>query len=148
MVLTLFFQKNYFQLFDVLWYFKLWRIPLCYLFLLFRTFYASIFHYKIDNLEEYSLAMNIATSFTCVKSQYYTAKSSFSDLSKLRKENASNRLDVEGAHDAVGIIKCSWGFGRRCEPPNGFRADPWWGLSGRSARKLHDFHVSQAPTLA
>ena len=63
--------------------------------------------------------MNIATSFTCVKSQYYTAKSSFSDLSKLRKENASNSLD------AVGIIKCSWEFGRRCKPPNGFRADPW-----------------------
>ena len=35
-----------------------------------------------------------------------------SDLSRLRKENAWNRLDAEGDHDAVGIIKCSWGFGR------------------------------------
>ena len=51
--------------------------PLCYLFLLFRTFYASIFHYKIDSLEEYSLATDIATSFTCFKPQYYTRKSSF-----------------------------------------------------------------------
>ena len=56
---------------------KLWRIPLCYLFLFFRTFYASIFHYKIDSLEEYSLATDIATSFTCFKPQYYTRKSSF-----------------------------------------------------------------------
>ena len=46
--------------------------PLCYLFLLFRTFYASIFHYKIDSLEEYSLAASIATIFTCFKPQYYT----------------------------------------------------------------------------
>ena len=48
----------------------------CYLFL-FRTFYASIFHHKIDSLEEYSLAMDIATSFACFKPQYYTRKSSF-----------------------------------------------------------------------
>ena len=53
------------------------RIPLCYLFLLLRTFYVSIFHYKIDSLEEYSLATDIATSFTCFKPQYYTRKSSF-----------------------------------------------------------------------
>ena len=72
-----FFQKNYFWLFDVFWYFKLWRIPLCYLFSLFRTFYASIFHYKIDSLEEYSLATEITTSFTCFKHQYYARKSSF-----------------------------------------------------------------------
>ena len=72
-----FFQKNYFWLFDVFWYFKLWRIPLCYLFLLFRTFYASIFHYKIDSLEEYFLATEITTSFTCFKHQYYARKSSF-----------------------------------------------------------------------
>ena len=53
------------------------RIPLCYLFLLLRTFYVSIFRYKIDSLEEYSLATDIATSFTCFKPQYYTRKSSF-----------------------------------------------------------------------
>ena len=47
------------------------------IFLLFRTFYASIFHYKIDSLEEYSLATDIATNFTCFKPQYYTRKSSF-----------------------------------------------------------------------
>ena len=41
------------------------------IFLLFRTFYASIFHYKIDSLEEYSLATDIATNFTCFKPQYY-----------------------------------------------------------------------------
>ena len=35
--------------------------------LLFRAFYASIFYGKIDSLEEYSLAMDIATSFTCFK---------------------------------------------------------------------------------
>ena len=51
--------------------------PLCYLFLLFRTFYASIFHYKIDSQEEYFLATDIATSFTCFKPQYYARKSSF-----------------------------------------------------------------------
>ena len=39
--------------------------PPCYLFLLFRTFYASIFYYKIDSLEKYRLATDIATSFTC-----------------------------------------------------------------------------------
>ena len=66
-----------FWLFDVFWYFKLWRIPPCYLFLLFRSFYASIFHYKFGSLEEYSLVTNIATSFTCFKLQYYTRKSSF-----------------------------------------------------------------------
>ena len=36
---------------------------------LFRTFYASIFHYKIDSPEEYSLATDIVTSFTCFKPQ-------------------------------------------------------------------------------
>ena len=76
-----FFQKHHFRLFDVFWYFKLWRIHLCYLFLLFRTFYASIFHYKIDSLKEYSLAMDIAMSFTCFKPQYYTRKSSFNPTS-------------------------------------------------------------------
>ena len=45
--------------------------------LLLRTFYVSIFHYKIDSLEEYFLATDIATSFTCFKPQYYTRKSSF-----------------------------------------------------------------------
>ena len=45
--------------------------------LLLRTFYGSIFHYKIDILEESSLATDIATSFTCFKLQYYTRKSSF-----------------------------------------------------------------------
>ena len=33
---------------------------LCYLFLLFRTSYASIFHFKIESLEEYFLATDIA----------------------------------------------------------------------------------------
>ena len=51
--------------------------PPSYLFLLFKTVNAPIFHYKIDILEEYSLATNIATSYTCFKSQYYTRKSSF-----------------------------------------------------------------------
>ena len=44
----------------------------CYLFLLLRTFYASIFHLKIDSLEEHALATDIATSFTCLKWQSYT----------------------------------------------------------------------------
>ena len=48
-----------------------------YVILLFETFYASIFHYKIDSLEEYFLAMDIAWIFTCFKPQYYTRKSSF-----------------------------------------------------------------------
>ena len=55
------------------WYFKAWRIVLSYLFLLFKPFYVSIFHFKI----EYSLATDIATNFNCVKPQYYTRKSSF-----------------------------------------------------------------------
>ena len=45
--------------------------------MLFRAFYASILHYKIDSLEEYFLAMDIAWIFTCFKPQYYTKKSSF-----------------------------------------------------------------------
>ena len=32
--------------------------------------YASIFHHKIDSLGEYSLATDIATTYTCFKSQY------------------------------------------------------------------------------
>ena len=47
------------------------------IFLLFRTFYTSIFHYKIDGLEEYSSATDIAMSITFFKLQYYTRKSSF-----------------------------------------------------------------------
>ena len=73
----LIFWKKHFWLFDVFWYFKLWRIPLCYLFLLFRTFYASIYHYEIDSVEEYSLATDIVMGFTCFKPQHYTRKSSF-----------------------------------------------------------------------
>ena len=49
--------------------------------MLFRTFYASFFHYKFDSLEVYSLATDIATSFTRFKPQYYTRKSSFYLLS-------------------------------------------------------------------
>ena len=75
--IPLFFSKNHFWLFVGSWYIKLWRIPLCYLFLFFKTFYASILHLKIDSLEEYFLATDIATSFTCFKPQYYTRKSSF-----------------------------------------------------------------------
>ena len=47
----------------------------CYLFFLFRTFYAWLFIF--DSLEEYSLATNKTTSFTCFKPQYYTRKSKF-----------------------------------------------------------------------
>ena len=75
--IPLIFWKKHFWYFDVFWYFKLWRIPLCYLFLLFRTFYASIYHYAIDSVEEYSLATDIVMGFTCFKPQYYTRKSSF-----------------------------------------------------------------------
>ena len=46
-----------------------WRIPL----LLFRTFYASIFRYKIDS------------HFTCFRPQYYTRKSSFYLCSMVKK---------------------------------------------------------------
>ena len=49
----------------------------CYLFLLLRTFYASIFHLKIDSLEEYSLVTDIRTSFNCFKPQYYTENQVF-----------------------------------------------------------------------
>ena len=42
----------------------------------FRT-YASIFHYKIDSLEEFSIPTDIVRSFTCFKLQYYARKSSF-----------------------------------------------------------------------
>ena len=79
---------------------------------------------------------------------YVFKTSSRPDLSRLRKENAWNRLDAEGDHYAVGVIKCSWGFGGHCKPPNGFRVELWCGRRGRSPRKLRDFHVSQAPTLA
>ena len=36
-----------------------------------------MFYYKIDSLEEYYLATDIATSITCFETQYYTRKSSF-----------------------------------------------------------------------
>ena len=49
----------------------------CYLFLLFRSFYASIFNYKMNSREEHFLATDIATSFTCFKPQCYKRKSSF-----------------------------------------------------------------------
>ena len=55
---------------------KVWRIPQCCLYL-FRTFYTSIFHSKIDSLEEYPLATDIASTFTRFKPKYYTRKSSF-----------------------------------------------------------------------
>ena len=55
------------------WISQKWQeIFLCYLFLLFRTFYVSIFHYKIDSLEEYSLATGKAMSFNFFKPQYIT----------------------------------------------------------------------------
>ena len=54
--------------------------PPIHLFLLFRTFYAFIFHCKIVIPEEYSLATDIATIFICFKPQYYTKKSSFLSL--------------------------------------------------------------------
>ena len=80
-------------------------IHLCYLFLLFRTFYVSIFHYEIDSLEEYSLATDIATSFTCLKPQYYTRKSSFYIFSmvenpvKLRITKSRKNLDKQEKTD-------------------------------------------------
>ena len=40
-------------------------------------FMLLFFHYKFDSLEEYSLATDIETSFTCFKPYYYTRKSSF-----------------------------------------------------------------------
>ena len=82
-------------------------MPPCYLFLLFRTFYASIFHFKIDSLEEYSLATDIAMSFTRFKLQYYTRKSSFylfsmvqnpvkSCITKSRKNlDKQDKMDLE-----------------------------------------------------
>ena len=42
----------------------------------FLCFYASIFHSKIDSLEEYSLATDLATSSTCL-SPNITQKFSF-----------------------------------------------------------------------
>ena len=72
-----FFKNIIFGFFDFFWYFKLCTISLCYLFLFNRTFYASIFYYKIDSLEEYYVATDITTSITCFEAQYYTRKSSF-----------------------------------------------------------------------
>ena len=42
--MPLIFSKKSLLTFWCFWYFKLWRIPFCYLFKLFVTFYASIFH--------------------------------------------------------------------------------------------------------
>ena len=69
-----FFKKNDFSL-DVFWYFKLRRIPLCYLFLLFKT-YSFIFYYKIESRKIF-LSNGHSNEFTCFKPQYYTRKSSF-----------------------------------------------------------------------
>ena len=112
--IPLIFQKHHFWLFDVFWYFKLWRIPPCYLFLLLRTFYVSIFNYKIDILEDYSLATtDIATSFTCFKPQYYTRKSSFYLFSmvenpvKPRITKSRKNLDKQDKID-LGKQTLSW----------------------------------------
>ena len=76
--IPLIFSKiNHFWLFDVFWYFKVWRISLSHLFLFFKYFSASIFHFKIEILERYSLATDIVTNFNCFKAQYYTRKSIF-----------------------------------------------------------------------
>ena len=71
----LMFSKNYFWLFDVFLVYLNYGESPCYLFLLFRTFYAWLFMF--DSLEEYSLATDKKTSFTCFKSQHYTRKSKF-----------------------------------------------------------------------
>ena len=68
----------------------------CYLFLLFRTFYAWLFMF--DSLEEYSLATDKTTNFTCFKPQYYTRKSKFflfsmiENLVKPRKTKSRKNL--------------------------------------------------------
>ena len=86
-----------------------------FIFLLFRTFYASVFHYKIDSLEEYSLATDIATNFTCFKPQYYTRKSSFylfslvespvkSHITKSRKIlEKQDKIDLEKQRSSSGL---------------------------------------------
>ena len=86
---------------------------LSYLFLLFRTLYASNFCYKIDSLEEYSLAK----SFTCFKPQYYTRKSSFylfsmvenpvkSRITKSRKNlNEQDKIDLKKQTLSSGLKK-------------------------------------------
>ena len=88
--------------------------PLYYLFLLFRTFYASIFHFKIDSLEEYSLATDIKTSFNCFEPQYYTRKSSFYLFSmvenpiKPRITKSRKNLDKQ---DKIDLEKQTLSFG-------------------------------------
>ena len=86
---------------------------LSYLFLLFRTLYASNFRYKIDSLEEYSLAK----SFTCFKPQYYTRKSSFylfsmvenpvkSRITKSRKNlDEQDKIDLKKQTLSSGLKK-------------------------------------------
>ena len=82
--------------------------------LLLRTFYGSIFHYKIDILEESSLATDIATSFTCFKLQYYTRKSSFYLFSmvenpiKPRITKSRKNLDKQ---DKIDLEKQTLSFG-------------------------------------
>ena len=61
--------------------FKVWRIPLSYVFLLFRPLDVSNFYFKIDSSEKYSLATDIARNFTCFKTKYYTRKSIFLSFS-------------------------------------------------------------------
>lgn len=93
------FLKKFFR------YFKVWRILLCYLFLSFRTTYASIFRFKIESLEEYYLAMDIVTSFTYFKTQYCTRKSSFylffavENPVKPRIKKSRKNLDKQGKID-------------------------------------------------
>ena len=88
--------------------------PLCYSFLLLRTFYTSIFHYKIDSLEEYSLATDMPTSFTCFKPEYYTEQISFYFFSmvenpiKPRITKSRKNLDKQ---DKIDLEKQTLSFG-------------------------------------
>ena len=53
--------------------------------MLFVFVFPPVFHYKIDSLENYSLATDIGMSITCFKPQYYTRKSSFYHFSMVEK---------------------------------------------------------------
>ena len=73
--ICLIFSKIHFWLFDDFWYFKLWRIPLCFLFLLCRTFYFSLQNWQSRRI---FLSNRHSNEFYLFSAPiYYIRKSSF-----------------------------------------------------------------------
>ena len=90
-----------------------------------KTSFVFVFRRRLEEAFKTSWLRPIYSSWPYVFKTF-----SRPDLSRLRKENAWNRLDAEGDHDAVGVIKCSWGFGGTVSPLTGSGQSPGAGAGG------------------